>query len=91
MKIIETPAESESIGFRELRENADAIIAKVAKGQSFVVRRHSKALFRITPLEEKDEWEAVHLTDENGRGMPTSKVLGIIEEIKRKNPKKYGG
>jgi len=48
------------VGLKELRENTDAFIAQVAKGNSFIVVRKSKPVFRITAPDEAAElWESV--------------------------------
>ncbi len=48
------------VGLKELRENIDTYINAVEKGQSFIVVRKSKPVFKISSLEEADElWEPV--------------------------------
>ena len=48
------------IGFKELRENANAYISQIQKGRSFIVVRRSKPIFRISPPDESAEaWEEV--------------------------------
>ena len=48
------------VGLKALRENIDTYITAVEKGQSFVVVRKSKPVFKISSLEETDElWEPV--------------------------------
>lgn len=47
------------IGLKELREHMDRYSSAVQKGDSFVVVRKSKPLFKMTPLEEKGQWEEV--------------------------------
>lgn len=48
------------IGLKELRQNMAGYAQKVQKGQSFIVVKQSKPLFKITPLEqEAEEWEEV--------------------------------
>jgi len=44
------------IGLRELREHTDKYVNKVAKGESFVVYKHLKPVFKITPPED-EQWE----------------------------------
>ncbi|MCX6785557.1 MAG: hypothetical protein NTZ18_01740 [Candidatus Komeilibacteria bacterium] len=38
------------IGLKELRQNMPSFAQKVQKGQSFIVVKQSKPLFKITPL-----------------------------------------
>jgi len=47
------------VGLKELRENIDHYISKVEKGESFVIVRKSKPVFRISQPDEEDEWETV--------------------------------
>ena len=46
------------IGLRELRQNMDHYAKKAAAGESFVVLKHSKPVFKISPVSE-DLWEEV--------------------------------
>ena len=39
------------IGLKELRENTEAVAERVAKGESFVVVKRSKAIFEVRPVE----------------------------------------
>jgi antitoxin (DNA-binding transcriptional repressor) of toxin-antitoxin stability system len=40
------------IGLKELRENMEAYITKIQRGDSFVVVKKSKVVFRIAPPDE---------------------------------------
>ena len=46
------------IGLRDLREHTDKYIDMVNKGESLIVIRRSKPIFKISPPEE-GRWEAV--------------------------------
>lgn len=46
-----------TIGLKELRKNMSAVAQKTQRGQSFIIAKQSKPLFKIIPLEE--EWEEV--------------------------------
>lgn len=46
------------IGLKQLREQTDEYVREVQKGQSFIVMRKSKPIFRITPIED-EAWETV--------------------------------
>ena len=46
------------IGLKQLRERTEDYVKEVKKGQSFIVMRKSKPIFKITPVEE-EAWEAV--------------------------------
>ena len=48
------------VGLKELRENIDTYINAVEKGQSFIVVRKSKPVFKISSLDQADElWEPI--------------------------------
>jgi antitoxin (DNA-binding transcriptional repressor) of toxin-antitoxin stability system len=50
------------VGLKELRENIEVYISKVKAGDSFIVVKKSKPIFRISPPEAEDEdnlWEPV--------------------------------
>lgn len=48
------------IGLKELREHADIYITKVEMGESFIVVRRSKPVFKISPpMEDMELWETV--------------------------------
>ena len=48
------------VGLKELRENLETYISKVKKGDSFIVVRKSKPVFRISPMEDDAAlWESV--------------------------------
>lgn len=45
------------MGLKELRQNIEKYARGVIKGQSFIIVRKSRPLFRVGPFEE--EWEEV--------------------------------
>ncbi len=45
------------VNLKELRENVAKYATRVAKGDSFVVMKRSKPLFKISPVD--DGWETV--------------------------------
>ena len=48
------------VGLKELRENIEVYISKIKKGDSFIVVKKSKPVFRISPLEDDASlWEPV--------------------------------
>jgi len=48
------------IGLKELRENMEKYVKRVKQGESLVVLRRSVPLFKISPVEDKEEeWEEV--------------------------------
>ncbi len=48
------------IGLKELRENMEKYTKRIKKGESLIVLRRSVPLFKISPVEDKEEeWEEV--------------------------------
>ncbi len=48
------------VGLKELRENIEKYTERVKKGESLIVMRRSNPLFKISPVEDKEEeWEEV--------------------------------
>jgi len=47
------------IALKDLRLNMDKYANKVKAGESFVVLKQSKPLFKITPINEDNNWEEV--------------------------------
>ncbi len=47
------------IGLRELRENTAELLECIEKGKSFTVFRRSEPLFKISPIEDDEQWEEV--------------------------------
>lgn len=48
------------LGLKELRENMQKYVSRVEKGESFVVVRKSKPLFKISAIDEDEGgWETV--------------------------------
>jgi prevent-host-death family protein len=47
------------VGLKELRQNVAKYAKKVQTGQSFIIMKHSKPLFKITPVDNDERWEEV--------------------------------
>ena len=47
------------IGLKALRQNMSQYAEKVKKGESFLVVKRSKPLFKITPVGIDETWESV--------------------------------
>lgn len=64
------------VGLRELRENVAKYAKQVQSGQSFIVMKHSKPLFKITPLDEGGRWEeAINFTKVKQGGIDIDELL----------------
>ena len=65
------------VGLKELRQNIEKYAARVQKGESLIIMRRSKPLFRITPVE--DEWETVvDFTKIRKGGVPLEELLSRL-------------
>jgi len=47
------------INLKNLRMNMDKYAKKVAQGNSFIIFKRSKPLFRICPVDGEEKWEEV--------------------------------
>lgn len=68
-----------TVGLKELRENIETYIEKVKEGNSFVVMRKSKPVFKISPPEDDSLWEAViDFTKIKKGGAPIADLLSRL-------------
>lgn len=72
------------IGLKEFRENVSSYTKKVNSGQSFIVLRKSKPLFKIVPVEE-ESWETViDFTKVNKGGVPVEDIVAAMAHGRNK-------
>jgi len=70
------------VGLKELRENINTYISKVKKGDSFIVARKSKPLFKIVPLELENQWETVvNFTEIKKDGVSAKEILKELRKL----------
>ena len=71
------------LGLKELRENMQKYASRVEKGESFIVVKKSKPLFRISSIDEDDGlWETVvDFTKINKNGVPAREVLRALRQL----------
>jgi prevent-host-death family protein len=71
------------LGLKELRENMQKYASRVEKGESFIVVKKSKPLFKISSPDEDDElWETVaDFTKINKNGVDAKKVLRALHKV----------
>jgi antitoxin (DNA-binding transcriptional repressor) of toxin-antitoxin stability system len=73
------------VGLKELRENMETYISRVHKGDSFIVVRKSKPVFKISlPDEDTEEfWDTiVDFTKIRKGGVPAEEVLSALRNLK---------
>lgn len=70
------------LGLKELRENMQKYASLVERGNSFVVVRKSKPIFKIVPPELEEQWETVaDFTKINKNGIPAKEVLKALRKL----------
>jgi len=87
LKKLNTMKHNEIVGLKELRENMGRYITKVKKGNSFVVVKKSKPVFRISPADEAEEmWETViDFTKIKKAGVPAEEVLAYLKKLRNES------
>jgi prevent-host-death family protein len=88
------------VGLKEFRENVESFAKKVKRGDSLIVVKRSRPLFKIVPLEYEDDegqWETViDFTKINPRGVPIEQIIKALKDGQskkghRKAAKKISG
>lgn len=76
------------VGLKEFRQNVETYSKKVSQGQSFVVLKRSKPIFKVSPIiEEVDDgddgnWETIiDFTKIKKGGVPIDEVIEALEKI----------
>jgi len=73
------------VGLKKLRQNMASYARKVQKGQSFIVLKQSKPLFRIAPIDswgDEGEWETVvDFTKIKKGGVALEEVLSALKRL----------
>jgi len=68
------------LGLKELRENMQKYASRIEKGESFIIIKKSKPLFKISSLNEDEElWETViDFTKIRKGGIPAKELLAKL-------------
>jgi len=71
------------LGLKELRENMQKYASRVEKGESFIVVKKSKPIFKISSVDEDEGlWETVvDFTKINKNGVDAKKVLRALQKL----------
>jgi len=67
-----------TIGLKNLRENMVDYINRIAKGESFIVFKQSKPLFRISPLQGEQWEEIIDFTKIKKGGVDIKEILSRL-------------
>lgn len=72
------------VGLKELRENLEDYIVKIKRGNSFLVVRRSKPVFKISPpVDDEGFWESVVDFTKIKKDGVSAKV--ILRELRKLN------
>lgn len=66
------------IGLKEFRENVETYTTKVNLGQSFIILKKSKPIFKISPIDEGGWEEVLDLTKVKKGGV---KIKDLISRL----------
>ena len=66
------------IGLKNLRENMVDYVKRIAKGESFIVFKQSKPLFRISPLKGEQWEEIIDFTKIKKGGVDVKEILSRL-------------
>ncbi len=70
------------VGLKELRVNIQKYASLIEKGESFVVVRKSRPIFKIVPPESEDQWETVvDFTKINKNGVAAKEILQELHKL----------
>jgi len=71
------------LGLKELRENMQKYVSRVEKGESFIIVKKSKPIFKISSPDEEDGlWETVvDFTKINKNGVDAKRVLRELRKL----------
>jgi len=75
--------EEQIVPFKDFRLNSQKYINAVGRGESFLVMKRSRPIFRMEPVRER--WESLDLRDKKGNGMPAEKFLKILRAYNKKH------
>ncbi|MCK5460152.1 hypothetical protein KAI52_03490 [Candidatus Parcubacteria bacterium] len=66
------------VGLKELRQNMAIYSRKVAQGESFIVFKQSKPLFKISPLNDEYWEEIIDFTKIKKGGIKIDEILSRL-------------
>jgi antitoxin (DNA-binding transcriptional repressor) of toxin-antitoxin stability system len=79
----QTKMQPNVVGLRELRESMDSYVNRVSNGESFLVLRKSRPVFKMEPVDEwgdEGSWDMLDLRDKNGNGMNIHEFAAMIKK-----------
>lgn len=77
-----TAVKKNIIGLKELRVDMEKYIARIDRGESFIVVRRSKPVFQLAPVDDESGWETiVDFTKFRKGGMPIDEVIARLKRL----------
>jgi hypothetical protein len=78
------------IGLKDFRENVESYTKKINQGQSFIVLKKSKPIFKLSPVDEEETWETIiDFTKIKKGGVPIQDIVAAMsnEQTPKSNRK----
>ena len=70
------------LGLKELRENMQKYASRVEEGESFIVVRKSKPVFKMVPPESEEQWETIaDFTELHKHGISAAAILKELRKL----------
>jgi antitoxin (DNA-binding transcriptional repressor) of toxin-antitoxin stability system len=66
------------VGLKNLRENMVDYVKRIAKGESFIVFKQTKPLFKISPIEDEEWEEIIDFTKIKKGGVDIKEILSRL-------------
>ena len=67
------------IGLKEFRAGVSKVAGKIVKGESFIVVKRSKPLFRLSSVNEEENWQTlIDFTKIKKGGVPIEEIISAI-------------
>lgn len=66
------------IGLKNLRENMLDYINRIGKGESFIVFKQTKPLFKISPIQDEEWEEVIDFTKIKKGGVDIKEILSRL-------------
>ncbi|MDD4900941.1 MAG: hypothetical protein PHS62_02390 [Patescibacteria group bacterium] len=66
------------VGLKNLRENMVDYINRIAKGESFIVFKQTKPLFKISPIQDEEWEEVIDFTKIKKGGVDIKEILSRL-------------
>ena len=70
------------INLKAFREDTAKYLDQIEKGKTFVVLKRSKPVFKITPIDDEEQWETlIDFTKIRKGGIPVEELLDLLNVL----------